>query len=150
MNENIRLSLEVSFILNSTEDEKKTVRKIGEFVGTNSRSQVDVKGYYGNLMHVITMPIGGNQAEATLGKILNSISENDMDLIMTSLSSSIDRNGNLHLRIDKQSILEGSVRLSERDPLKMKIIPRLAKPISFNWPKWYRQRLEDLREQYRD
>ena len=149
MTENIGLSLEVSFILNATEDEKKSIREIGRFVGTNRLLQVDVKGYYGNLMHIITMSITENQAEATLGKILNLISEQDMDIIMTSLGSSIDKNGNLHLRIDKQSILEGSISLSQRDPLKIRIIPRLAKPISPNWPKWYRQRLEDLRKQYR-
>jgi len=150
MNENIQLSLEVSFILNATEDEEKTVRWISEFVGTTKMSRVDVKGYYGNLMHIITMSVTKNRAEVILGKILNMISEKDLENIMNSLSNSIDKNGSLHLRIDKQSILEGSIRLSQKDPLKVKIMPRLAKPISLNWPKWYRRRLEYLRKQYRD
>ena len=101
-------------------------------------------------MHIITMSITKNRAEVILGKILNMISEEDMENILTSLEKSIDKNGSLHLRIDKQSILEGSLRLSDRDPLKMKIIPRLATPISLNWPEWYRLRLEYLRKQYRD
>jgi len=150
MNKNIQVSLEISFILNATEDEEKSVRWISEFIGTNKLSRVDVKGYYGNLMHIITMSITKNRAEVILGKILNMISEEDMENILTSLEKSIDKNGSLHLRIDKQSILEGSLRLSDRDPLKMKIIPRLATPISLNWPKWYRLRLAYLRKQYRD
>lgn len=150
MDENIRLSLEVSFILNATENEKNSIKQIGKFVGTNSFSKVDVDGYYGNRMHIITMSITESQTDATLGKILKSISEKDMGIIMTSLSSSTDKDGNLHIRVDKQSILEGSIKLSQRDPLKIKIIPRLTKPISIDWVKWYSQRLEDLRKQYRD
>lgn len=150
MNENIQVSLEVSFILNATEDEEKSVRSISEFVGINKLSRVDVKGYYGNLMHIITMTITKNRAEVIIGKVLNMISEEDLEKIMTSLGKSIDKNGNLHLRIDKQSILEGPLRLSEKDPLKMKIIPKRAKPIALDWPKWYSLRLTYLREQYQD
>jgi len=150
LDENIRLSLEVSFFLNATENEQNSIKQIGEYVGTNIFSKVDVDGYYGNLMHIVTMSITESQTDATLGKILKSISEKDMGIIMASLSSSTDKDGNLHIRIDKQSILEGSIKLSQRDPLKIKIIPRLTKPISLDWVKWYSQRLEDLRKQYRD
>ncbi len=150
MNENIRVVLEVSFIINATEDEERSVRCISEFVGPNKLSRVNVTGYYGNLMQIITMVITKNRAEVIIGKILSMISEDDVENIMTSLGKSIDKNGNLHLRIDKQSILEGPLRLSERDPLKMKIIPRLAKPNPLSWPKWYSQRLAYLRKQHRD
>ncbi len=150
MNENIRVLLEVSFIINATEDEERSVRCISEFIGPNKLSRVNVKGYYGNLMQIITMVITKNRAEVIIGKILSMISEDDMENIMTSLGKSIDKNGNLHLRIDKQSILEGPLRLSERDPLKMKIIPRSAKPNPLSWLKWYNQRLAYLRKQNRD
>ena len=69
MNENIQVSLEASFILNATEDEEKLVRCISEFIGTNKLSRVVVKGYYGNLMHIITMAITKNRAEVIIGKL---------------------------------------------------------------------------------
>ena len=140
--------MEVSFILNATEDEEKVVRRIGEFTGTASFSRVEVKGYYGNLLQIFSIPINENAGESILGKILKLISEKDLGVILTSLGSSIDKNGNLHLRLDKQSMLEGSIGLSKGDPLKIKIIPRSKQPISLNWPEWYRHRLEDLRKQY--
>ncbi|MFQ6011772.1 MAG: RNA-binding domain-containing protein [Nitrososphaerales archaeon] len=145
MNGGIQLAVEVSFILNAMEDETRLVRQIGEFVGNNEMSRVEVKGYYGNPMQIFSVLLNQDVGEAVLGKILKLFSDNDMEVILASLNSSIDKNGNLHMRLDKQSILERKIRLSKRDPLKLKVMPRVSPPNPSDWPKWYSKKLKELR-----
>ena len=108
-------SVEARVFVHATENRDKVLAALRNVIG-NARIEEDVlEGYFGNPIDVITAVVEGQQAEEVVLRILSGLSEADRAFLLATLEERIDRNGSLHIRLDKQKAYLGKFAISDSD-----------------------------------
>jgi len=120
-------SVELSTIAHATDDVGKVESALAQLLPNSLRGRQlftrrYLQGHYGN-------PIVTFEAHLTDPEdvhefktyFLTLLAENDRSTIATQLDRHTDDDGNLYIRIDKQKILRGIIRLSQDDPIRVRM-----------------------------
>jgi RNA binding exosome subunit len=119
-------SLEVSYLLQATEDEEKVKRAVGGLLGGEfPEERQEAEGHHGNRIVWIRHRLTGDQAEAALGKIVAHLGEDEKTAILGGLSGALDEHNALYIRLSKQVlVMKGDAALAGSDPIRVKVKPR--------------------------
>ncbi|MCX8185185.1 MAG: RNA-binding domain-containing protein [Sulfolobales archaeon] len=117
----VKISLELSVFIHSTEDDEKVLQTLLNVVPANLRQVLAqhlrtqiLEGYYGNIIKQVKLSISKNVATEVLKHILCSLSKVDRDILLTTLESRVEeRRARLHFRLSKQDLHLGKYVLSE-------------------------------------
>jgi RNA binding exosome subunit len=116
-------SVKVSTIIHATEDPKKVGQAIQNLCLDGAGSVINrVKGHHGNeIVTLVLTTRNAKNAEDLLHHVWKGFSQIDRTEISSSLTSRLNNAGTLFLRVDKQDLLKGRMRLEESDPIKIEI-----------------------------
>lgn len=118
-------SAELSFVLHATEDESRIVSSIENLlsVPSDSWSKSSVKGHFGNEVATLRTSVAGMVERKFEGGILSGLNASDRIGFLDSLNQRIDERGHLYIRLDKQQMCKNLLRLSETDPIRVRLKP---------------------------
>ncbi len=127
------LRLEVSLYLHATEDEEKVMRSVEEALGI-PRSDFYVSrasGHYGNPVTIFRAILEGERALEALGRLVARMDEGERRALGHYAREAVDERGRVYIRLDKQGLVLGKVRIGRRDPVELVISsPRRDEPLS--------------------
>lgn len=117
----VRVTVELSAFSHSTELEERVRVALLNAVPAELRQRLSqrvsaqrVEGYYGNVVTVLKVSASGSAGLEVLRYILCSMDRTDLELLLATASSRIEeRRARLHLRLSKQDLYLGRVRLYE-------------------------------------
>lgn len=117
----VKIALEFSAFVHSTEDEKKVLNSLLNVLPLHLRQVFQqrvraqsLEGYYGNAIKLLRLSIGRDAAEGVLRHILCGMSKTDREVLLATLESRVEsRRSRVHFRLSKQDLYLGRVVLSE-------------------------------------
>ncbi|MCX8188364.1 MAG: hypothetical protein N3F64_01470 [Nitrososphaeria archaeon] len=123
------LSIEISFLVHATEDEKKLFEAIKSIFNLDPENfaQNVFEGHYGNPIYKYTAIIKGNLTQHVLRIIFERLDMADKNVLTKSIEERIDEHKNLYLRIEKSSLFKKFFRLGTSNVIYLKLIPKNKK-----------------------
>ncbi|MEM1994571.1 MAG: RNA-binding domain-containing protein [Nitrososphaerales archaeon] len=120
------MSAEVSFHLHATEDEERCLSTFAETLGIEPQqfAKSVLTGHYGNEVKRYVAHLTGQKADDWGRLLISKLDEEDRKHIAREVERHVDEHGKLYLRLDKQSLVDGSVRLGSSDVVRVKLKPR--------------------------
>lgn len=119
-------SVEVSYFLHATEDAERVNRSVAAALGISSEPEVEeLEGHFGNRISHVRFHVTGPEATAMVKGFGARLSKDVREEVVSGLSQGMDEHSALFLRLDKQALVEGRLALSDADPVRMKVKPRL-------------------------
>lgn len=119
--------IELRVSAHATEDQQKVQNVIQNLISTIETPQLLVfqkttcTGHYGNPIILFTAKLDDKEVlSAVLDRIGNNLSSLDKEELDRSLNLHLEKT-NLYLRFDKQSALQGVVKFSQVDPIRLRI-----------------------------
>lgn len=122
-------SMEISFLIHATEDEKKLfdiIKSSFNLYPENFTRNV-FKGHYGNPIYKYTTIIKGNLAQHIMKTVLERLDVMDKNILVKSIEERVDEHKNLYLRIEKSSLFKKFFRLGASNVIYLKLIPKNKK-----------------------
>jgi len=80
----------------------------------------ELKGHFDNPITTLHAKFSKKDAKKIVGKIVSNLTESQERELVDSLEQRI-QNSTLHLRFDKQKLVQGDLDFREKDPVKIKI-----------------------------
>lgn len=119
-------SLEVSYLIQMTEDEEKVERAVAALLGGERPGErQEAEGHFGNKIVWVRHHLTGEEAGEALRRIVSHIDPEERRAIMADLRSVLDEHNALYIRLSKQVlVLKGSAVLASSDPIRVKVKPR--------------------------
>lgn len=118
-------SLEVSYLLHSTEDTAKVNEAISELVSFEGETLVEeMEGHYGNTIRRVRVRLNGDNATGAFGRISRRLGEGQKKDLGKTISERVDEHSALFLRFDKQKLVSGELSFAESDAVRIKVKPR--------------------------
>jgi len=81
------------------------------------------EGHWGNEISIINAECDHNESNVLLEKIISKLNIGEKNYILGSISASFDEKNNFYIRLNKQSVCNGRISLSEHDSIKMRFRP---------------------------
>lgn len=124
-------SIEIKFLIQATEDEKKVLNRIAEVFGIpiEKFEKLTFEGHFGNPIKFFRFHISGKNADIIAKGFANIFEERWKKMLQIELVNNIDEHGSLFLRIDKQSFFNDKLTQSQVDAVRVKMKPRFKVPI---------------------
>ena len=118
-------SLEVSYLLHSTEDPAKVNAAISKLVSFEGETVAEeMEGHFGNVISRVRVRLTSDDANSAFERISQRLGEGlKKDLEMT-ISEHVDEHSALFLRFDKQKLVSGELFFAESDAVRIKVKPR--------------------------
>ncbi len=119
-------SVTISFFIHSTEDGERLTKLVSDRLGLDSSelSEEKITGYFGNNILSVTAHVIGPKARAVAGQILKRLSSAAKEYIRTEIEKSLDEHDSLYLRLDRQSLQNPLMSLSDEQPIRIKLKPK--------------------------
>jgi RNA binding exosome subunit len=120
-------SLEVSYLLQATEDEEKVKQAVGALLGGADlpAERQEAEGHHGNTIVWIRHHLTGDGAEAAFRQIVAHLGEDEKAAIVGRLRDALDEHNALYIRLSKQVlVMNGTAVLASSDPIRVKLKPR--------------------------
>jgi RNA binding exosome subunit len=118
-------SARIKAIAHATEDPHKIARAFYRVCPEETfRPKIEkavVKGHFGNPITTLTLTISGHLAESCFSNLWSMLSRHDRETLIEDVDSKFDDQGRLHLRLDKQGCLLGTIELKDQDPVKVEV-----------------------------
>ncbi len=118
-------SVEVSTIIHATENPESVQRALETVLPTQMKQQFTkryVNGHHGNPIITVTAKLTLNSdIEQFVQHFVPKLSYDEKLEIASDLSLFSDSEGNLYIRVDKQACINGTIRLTEDDPIRVKV-----------------------------
>jgi len=119
-------SIEISFVVHSTEDEDRIKNSVRRLVGWEAEmNQEKLDGHHGNKILKISIHATGNVAAAVFERIVAGFSRESKREIASSMRMMMDEHSALYLRLNKQSLVCGRIELGGNETVRVKVKPRL-------------------------
>jgi RNA binding exosome subunit len=119
-------SVTVSYFIHSTEDMDRLLRLVKSKLGLEDEevSEEKITGYFGNEMISVKAHVIGEQANIVANLIVASLSREAKNSILSELEKSLDEHDSLYLRLDRQTLGEKFLNLSDEEPIRIKFKPK--------------------------
>jgi len=118
-------SLEVTCFLHATEDADKVAAAVVDAFSIQGEPLLEkMEGHFGNEITMMRFHLLGDEAQRAFSKLAASIPPETKAAIVGEIAQVIDEHSALFLRFDKQSVVQGRLRLGEVDPVRVKVKPR--------------------------
>lgn len=119
------VSAKLSAIVHATEDVDRVLQALSRvFPDGSVPSRVETRrlhGHYGNEIRTVVLSVRGATASRLLEHLWRGLSSIDRVSILDALDKHLDSSGTLHLRLDKEEILRGILKMKEQDPIKIQL-----------------------------
>lgn len=126
---------EIRIIVHATEDMDKILSSISEVLKIDIEKEMisrrDLSGHYGNPITYMSIKLDDEDIKNLFYVFKKSMSPNQLSEFLSTLDDYMDRSV-LYIRIDKQKLCEGILRLVEEDPIKI-IIRNINKNVIKKW-----------------
>lgn len=129
-------SVEIRVISHATENIEKVLESLKNvlteevYEGVNF-SEEKLEGHHGNPIILIKTKIySKSYARKIIRNIFSRLEDFDRNLLLKRVEDNVDEDGNFYLRLDKQAAYGGMFRISNSDPIHLKIklaVPRKQK-----------------------
>jgi len=120
--------LSIQVLCHATEVEDKVMRAVENVVGSEVLEKMSLisnslKGYYGDPITLIKLnSVDSRVAREGLIRIFSGLSEEERDEVLREGLEWGKHGGKLYIRLDKQAAYLGSLRLSDRDSIRIQVI----------------------------
>ena len=117
-----KLEITIDTIVHATEDISKIFQSFNDIleIEEESFSITETTGYYENPIIMLNAKLVKKQAKSFMKKFLKLLSSNQINQLIEEIEERI-ADSKFHLRLDKQELIKGTVVLSEKDTIKIKI-----------------------------
>ena len=117
-----KLEISVEIIVHATEDLKKILKTMEEFfyVKESEFSKTQLSGHFENPITMLNTKITKKNAQNFIEILISKMPQGELEEIMNDLENRI-QNSTLHLRLGKQDLIRGSIKLRQKDAIKLKI-----------------------------
>ena len=117
------ISAKISAIVHATEDMDRVLQALSRvFPDGTLPSKPETRrfnGHYGNEIRIVDLSIRGATVRSFLKYLWMSLASFDRVLILDTLEKHLDPSGGLHLRLDKEELFRGILRMKDQDPIKI-------------------------------
>ena len=118
-------SLEVSYLVHSTEDPAKVNAAISELVSFEGEREVEeMKGHNGNTILRVRVLLTRDNATEAFARISQRLGEGLKKDLGRTISEHVDEHSALFLRFDKQKLVSGELSFADSDAVRIKVKPR--------------------------
>jgi RNA-binding protein len=116
---------EVNLVLHATEDGGKVLHAIEDVLLLQSElfSSSPSDGHHKNKILLLKAILSSHEAGKLASRIISHLNSVDREQLSRLLDEYSDEKGNLYIRLDKQSICQGRVSLSETDAIRIRFRP---------------------------
>ncbi len=123
--------IDIRVFVHATEDVDKVLTAVRnifpqEMISTVSFKHTSLTGHHGNPIMLFEARVKDKNAQAVFEKLAFELSILDKEILSNEIMQHLD-NGNLYIRIDKQSAYSNELKLSTVDPIHFRI--HFKKPI---------------------
>lgn len=119
------VSAKLSAIVHATEDVDRVLQALGRLFPDGSfPPKVETRrseGHYGNEIRTLDLSVRGAAASRLLEHLWTGLSSFDRVSILDVLDKHLDSSGTLYLRLDKEEILRGILKMKEQDPIRIQL-----------------------------
>ena len=117
-----KLEITIDVIVHATEDISKIFQSFYDIleIEEKSFSITETTGYYENPIIMLNAKLVKKQAKSFMDKFLKLLSKNQINQLIEEIEERIE-DSKFHLRLDKQELIKGVVKLSEKETVKIKI-----------------------------
>jgi len=117
-----KIQVTIDIIIHATEDISKFFDALNQLfeIEQEKISVQELKGHFDNPITTLHAKFSKKEAKKIVGKIVSNLTESQKRELADSLEQRI-QNSTLHLRFDKQKLVQGNIDFRETDPVKIKI-----------------------------
>ena len=117
-----KLEITIDVIVHSTEDILKIFKSFDEVLEIKEEDfmNLETTGYFENPIIMLNAKLIKKQAQNFMKKILKVLSINQIKELIEEIEERTT-DSRFHLRLDKQELVKGTVVISEKDTIKIKI-----------------------------
>jgi len=123
LNELEVISVKISAIVHATEDVDRVLQALSRlFPESSLPSKAETRrldGHYGNEIRIVDLSFRGAPARSFLKYLWKSLPSFDRASILDALDKHLDSSGGLHLRLDKEEVFRGTLRMKDQDSIKI-------------------------------
>jgi len=119
-------SVTISFYIHSTEDEDRLRRLVIERLGLDS-SELEAEkivGHFGNEILSIRAHAIGARATVIAARIIEQLSNTARVSTRAEIEKALDEHDSLYIRLDRQSLQDPLLSISDEEPIRIKLKPR--------------------------
>ena len=117
-----KLEVTIDVIVHATEDISKIFESFNEILGLEEEqfSISETTGHYENPITLLNLTITKKQAQDFVKKLVGKLPKIQIDELIDEIEErTID--SRFHMRLDKQELVKGNLKVSEKDTIKLKI-----------------------------
>lgn len=117
-----KIQVTIDIIIHATEDISKFFDALNQLFEIEQEKILvqELKGHFDNPITTLHAKFSKKDAKKIIEKIVSNLSESQEKELIESLEQRI-QNSTLHLRLDKQKLVQGEIDFKEKDPVKIKI-----------------------------
>jgi RNA-binding protein len=117
-----KLEITMDVIVHATEDISKIFQSFNEILDINEEdfTIIETTGYYENPITMLNVKIQKKQAKEFMKKFLKLLSKKQINQLIEEIEDRV-ADSKFHLRLDKQELVKGTIVLSEKDTVRIKI-----------------------------
>ncbi len=119
-------SVTVSFFIHSTEDEVRLRQLVEERLGLepSELTHEKITGYFGNEILSIRAHVTSPKAQILAERIIEHLSNAARTSIRSDIDKAVDEHDALYLRLDRQSLSNPMLSISDEEPIRIKLKPK--------------------------
>jgi RNA binding exosome subunit len=144
------ISAKISAIVHATEDADRVLQALRQLFPEGSLpSKAESRrfdGHYGNEIRIVDLSIRGASARLFLKYLWKNLPSLDRVSLLEAFEKHIDDSGGLHLRLDKEEVFLGRLRMKDQDPIKIHLSFRKEIKSNLNFSRGIKQLLESLED----
>ncbi len=117
-----KLETTIEIISHATEDPNKIVESFFELfeIPKEEFSKKELTGHFENPITVLNAKISKKKAKDFFQKLISKIPKDEIEEFIDDIENRI-QDSTLHMRVSKQDMIMGIIRLQEKDVVKLKI-----------------------------
>ena len=117
-----KLEITMDVIVHATEDISKIFQSFNDILEINEEdfTIIETTGYYENPIIMLNVKIEKKQAKEFMKKFLKLLSKKQINQLIEEIEYRT-ADSKFHLRLDKQELVKGTIVLSEKDTVRIKI-----------------------------
>ncbi len=113
-------SADLELILHATESLEKVLDTINNnLININGFTTTRLTGYFGNEIILLRCILDAYNASVLAYKVFSSLSSEDLKHLYDNINLYMDKD-TLYIRLSKQDIIKGRLRLSQKDPIRIR------------------------------